>query len=474
MVTLPQGPGLSIAGERRTAARTLAVIDPATASPFIEVPCAEAADVTAAVAAAAAAAPDWAAVPVAERGAAVTALAEVIADHLDELADLLTHEQGKPLDRARGEIESGIRFLTTVTGFELADEVLRSGPDEEIVLQRVPVGVVGAITAWNYPMLLAAWKLGPALYAGNPVVLKPSPYTPVATLRLGELAQSVLPPGVVQVLSGDDRTGQALVADERVRKISFTGSQRAGRAIMTASGPSLKRLTLELGGNDAGLVLPDAEPSAFAEELFWGAFSNCGQVCAGLKRLYVPQDRLAEYAEALAEVAAGVVVGPGTQPGVDIGPVQNRPQLERVRTLLADSVADGAEVAYSGPIPDRPGYWHPVTVVVAHDDSQPIVAEEQFGPVLPVLGYGTVDEAVERANSTSFGLGSSVWSPDEEQATAVADRLVAGTVWVNQHPMLSADVPFGGVRQSGIGVESSRAGLLAYTDTRVRRVRHRG
>ena len=354
---------------------------------------------------------------------------------------------------------------------ELPVEVVRDDVDERIEIHRVPVGVVGAITAWNYPLLLALWKIGPGLVAGNPVIVKPSPYTPVATLRLGELAQQVLPPGVLQVLSGGDELGRALTTHPLVSKISFTGSERTGKAIMAAAAPTLKRLTLELGGNDAGIVLDDVDPAAIAADLYWGGLSNCGQVCAGLKRLYVPERLASGIEDALAGVAATIVVGDGTRDGVDMGPIQNKMQFDRVEALTAAARADGAEVYFRGEAPAGPGYFHPVTLVRRAADDMALVAEEQFGPVLPVLTYRTVDEAVARANDSDLGLGASVWSGDEDRAVGVAAQLEAGTVWVNQHPMLSPDVPFGGVKQSGLGVESSLYGLLAYTDISVLRVK---
>ena len=301
--------------------------------------------------------------------------------------------------------------------------------------------------------------------------MKPSPFTPLSTLRLGEIAQEVLPPGVVQVLAGGDELGRRLTTHPGIGKISFTGSVTTGKAIMAAAAATLKRVTLELGGNDAGIVLHDVDPRTVAADLYAAGLSNCGQVCAGLKRLYVPVSRIDDYAEALAEVAAQVVVGNGLDEGVDMGPVQNAQQLAKVERLLDDSLSRGAEVTFRGEAPSGPGYWHPVTLVRAVADDVPVVAEEQFGPVLPILGYDTVDEAVSRANGTPYGLGASVWSPDIEKAPAVARRLRAGSVWNNTHPNLSPDVPFGGIKESGLGVESGPEGLLAYTDASVLRIR---
>ena len=409
--------------------------------------------------------------PLAQRQDHLLSLVAVVREHVDELAMLVTLEQGKPLANARGEINSGLAVLRAIRRRWTCRSRWSRRRGRRIEIHRVPVGVVGAITAWNYPLLLALWKIAPALVAGNPVIVKPSPYTPVATLRLGELAQQVLPPGLLQVLSGGDELGRALTTHPLVSKISFTGSERTGKAIMAASAPTLKRLTLELGGNDAGIVLDDVDPAAIATDLYWGGLSNCGQVWAGLKRLYVPERLAADLEAALAEVAATVVVGDGTRNGVDMGPIQNKMQFNRVEALTAAARADGAEIYFRGDAPGGPGYFHPVTLVRRATDEMALVAEEQFGPVLPVLSYRDLDEAVARANASDLGLGASVWSSDEDRAVEVSGRLQAGTVWVNQHPMLSPDVPFGGVKQSGLGVESSRYGLLGYTDISVLRVK---
>jgi len=240
---------------------------------------------------------------------------------------------------------------------------------------------------------------------------------------------------------------------------------------MQSAGAGLKRLTLELGGNDAAIVMPDADPEAIAEDLFWAAFSNCGQVCAGLKRLFVPESLAADVGDALAAVVASTVVGPGNDPRSEIGPIQNQAQLERVRALLADAEARGGDPLFVGDAPEGPGYFHPVTLVRGAAEGAALVDEEQFGPVLPILTYGSVEEAVERANATEYALGGSVWGADPEAAAAVAERLEAGSVWVGQHPGMGPDLPFGGLKQSGIGVEGSELGLAAFTDVKVVNVR---
>ncbi|HSV38885.1 MAG TPA: aldehyde dehydrogenase family protein [Nocardioidaceae bacterium] len=465
-------PDLFIGDEAASTSSRVEVVNPATAKPFVDVPNADPGHLDRAVDVAKRAAKLWRVTPLEERQAYVRQMVAVVRENLDELVLLLTLEQGKPLAKARGEIESGLRYCEGYAQMQIPTEVVRDDSSERIEINRSPLGVVAAITAWNYPLLLALWKIGPALVAGNTVIVKPSPYTPVATLRLGELLQGVLPTGVLQVLAGGDDLGRAITSHPGINKISFTGSVATGKAIMASAAGTLKRLTLELGGNDAGVVLDDADPTAIASDLYWGALSNCGQVCAGLKRLYVPERLAGDIADALADVAATVRVGDGLEDGIDMGPIQNKQQFDKVSALVADAERSGADVFFRGDAPAGPGYFHPVTLVRNITDAVPLAFEEQFGPVLPVLTYTDLDDVVERANASDLGLGASVWSSDEARAVQVADRLEAGTVWVNQHPMLSPDTPFGGVKQSGLGVESSLHGLLAYTDITVLRVKH--
>jgi acyl-CoA reductase-like NAD-dependent aldehyde dehydrogenase len=461
-------PGLTIAGRVCGAGTTLPVVDPSTGAPFVEVPAASTAQLDEAVAAANVAFPDWRDTPVGRRQQLVHAIKDRVLAHLDELALLITMEQGKPLAKARGEIQAGLRQVDYFGGLELDPvEVLKDDETGRVEVRRAPLGVVGAITVWNYPFLVAMFKMVPALVAGNVVIIKPSPFTPVVTLRLGEVVQDVLPPGVVQVVAGGDELGRALTEHPGVHKISFTGSVETGKRVMASAAGTVKRVTLELGGNDAGIVLDDADPAAVGADLFWAGFSNGGQVCAALKRLYVPASRFDAICEAVAAEAATVVVGPGLQDGVTAGPVQNAPQLERVRGLTEDAVRRGGDAFFRGEVPDGPGYWFPTTLLRGVAEGVPLVDEEPFGPVLPILTYTDVDDAVARANATDYGLGASVWSPDLDRAAAVGARLVAGSVWVNQHPVVTATVPFGGAKQSGIGVEGSRHGLHGYTDLRV-------
>jgi acyl-CoA reductase-like NAD-dependent aldehyde dehydrogenase len=390
-----------------------------------------------------------------------------IRENAGELAELLTREQGKPLPKAKSEIDAALFFAGSFAEMDLGPEIIRETESQKIEIHYRPVGVVGAIAAWNYPLLLSIWKLAPALVAGNAVVVKPSPFTPVSTLRVGELIADIFPPGIVNVVSGGDDLGRWMTAHEGINKISFTGSIETGKHVMRSAAGNLKRVTLELGGNDAGIVLDDVDPSKIAEELFWAAFSNCGQVCAGLKRLFVPARMEEAIAQALANYASNVKVGGGFEDGVQVGPIQNRPQYDRLRGLVQDTKASGASIFFQGNIPQGPGYFVPITLVRGARPGSRIVDEEPFGPILPIISYETEDEAIALANDTAYGLGASVWAKDTDRAALVAARLEAGSRWVNQHPAMAPDVPFGGIKQSGVGVECSRLGLREYTDAQV-------
>jgi len=449
-----------------TAAATCPVFDPATGRACGHVPVTTPAQLDDALAAAVRAQPAWAADEAARRQALATA-ADRLDGAVDELAALLTAEQGKPLRSAASEVRGAAHWLRAYAAVALTEEPLAEAAPARVSVGQRPLGVVAAITPWNFPLLLAAWKLAPALLAGNAVVVKPSPETPLTTLRMEELLRDVLPPGVLAVVSGDGALGAALVAHPAVRKVSFTGSTETGRAVAAAAAPGLKRVTLELGGNDAAIVLDDADPAAIAEELFWSAFENCGQVCAAVKRLFVPRRLAGALTDALAELAAGVRVGPGRDPDVQLGPLCTRAQLRHVTALVDDALARGARAAAGGRALDGPGSFFAPTILTGAPDDARVVAEEQFGPVLPILVYETVEEAVARANATSFGLCGSVWGGDVERAHQVARRLECGSAYVNSHGGITPYQPFGGIKDSGLGVEQGRLGLQAYGDVRV-------
>lgn len=444
-------------------AGTMAVIDPATATPFAEAPEASPADLDRAISAARAAFPGWAATPHAERAALIAALADAVERHADDFAPLLTREQGKPLAEARREVMGLATWLRAAAGMALPVTVHEDSPARYCETRHVPIGVVAAIAPWNYPLLLAAFKLGPALVTGNCVVLKPSPFTPLTSLKLGELAQSILPPGVLNVVSGGDALGPWLTAHPGIDKIAFTGSTATGKRVMASAAETIKRITLELGGNDPAIVMHDVDPARLAPALFWAAFGNAGQVCLATKRLYVHAAVYDEVRDALVAYAAGVTVGSGIAPGTQIGPINNRVQHDRLIALIEDCRAHGYRFACGGEVPDGPGYFLAPTIIDNPPESARIVQDEQFGPILPMMSFTDNDDAVHRANASPYGLGASIWAGDPDAAWALGQRIASGNVWVNESRPLSPLVPFAGHGQSGFGVENGIEGLLEYT-----------
>jgi len=333
-----------------------------------------------------------------------------------------------------------------------------------VELHRNPIGVVGSITPWNWPLSIAIWHIVPAIRTGSAVVIKPSPLTPLSTIRMVEILNGVLPKGLINVVAGGNELGQWMSEHPGIGKMVFTGSTATGRKVMAASAETLKRLTLELGGNDAGIVLPDADPKAIAEGLFWGAFINNGQTCAALKRLYVPEMLHDEIAAELVAFAGKVKVGNGLDEDSILGPVQNAMQFKKVKDLVDDAVANGATVLMGGnPDPDQSGFFYPVTILTDVVDGMRIVDEEQFGPVLPIIRYNNVEDALARANASENGLGGSVWASDRVKAKDVAVQLECGSAWINAHGMVQPNVPFGGVKSSGLGIEFGVDGLKEYT-----------
>ncbi|WP_158883766.1 aldehyde dehydrogenase family protein [Amycolatopsis anabasis] len=456
--------------ERDTSQERIGVEDPATGAVFAEVPVCSPAELDRTAGAAAAAAPGWARLSLQDRRKALLACGRTLAAHRDELAGLLTREQGKPLRGALGEIGLAADWFGHTAELGLEPERLVDEPGAEITLERVPHGVVAALAPFNFPIILAVTKLAPALLAGNTAILKPSPLTPLSSLRMVELLREVLPPGVLAAVTGGAGPGAALCAHPAVRLISFTGSIPVGREIARHAAAEFKRVVLELGGNDPAIVLPGADVDGIADALFDRALENSGQFCAAIKRIYVSHAQRADLVDALAARARNTVVGPGAEPATDLGPLAGRAQRDRVHELVTEARRAGARVVTGGRLPAGPGYFYPPTVVTDLPEGTRLETTEQFGPVIPVLGYSTVDEAVARANATEFGLGASVWG-DERNARGVADALDCGTVWINTHGDLRPTVPFGGARCSGTGVEYGYWGLLEYTRIKVRNVR---
>lgn len=445
-----------------TSGTTREVTDPATGELVGAAPVSAPADVEGAVARAVGAQRAWAARSDGERRQTLLDLADAVDRSAEALALVLTHEQGKPLNgpNARFEVGACASWLRATAALDLPTETVLDDESGHAELSYRPVGTVGVITPWNWPMMIAIWQIAPALRMGNTVVAKPSEHTTLSGLALATVLNDVLPAGVLEVVTGGGDIGDALVRRPEVGKIMFTGSTATGSKIIAASAGTITRLTLELGGNDAGIVLPDVDPGEIAEGLFWGAFINTGQTCAALKRLYVHDDIYDAVVQALAEFAATMPMGVGTDEANVLGPLQNEMQFDVVDTLVEDARARGARVVLGGdPDRDRPGYFYPTTLVADIDDDAPLVQKEQFGPALPIVRFSDVDKVVAAANGVDDGLGASVWSADRDAAVAVAGRLQAGTVWINSHGGVHPFVPFGGSKRSGYGLEFGVEGL---------------
>jgi acyl-CoA reductase-like NAD-dependent aldehyde dehydrogenase len=456
-----------IDGERATSAEWLDVINPATGEAFARAPSAGRAELDRAVAAARRAAADWRERSFDERRAAIGRMAQVLRDREAELAELLTLEQGKPLAQSRAEVTRAATQAEGMARIAIEPEILLEDDSRRIELRYYPLGVVGIITPWNAPINLAAGPLTSALYTGNAAILKPSPYTPLTTLRLGELLKDAFPRGALNVLAGGDELGQWMTAHAGIDKISFTGSVESGKKVMASAAGTLKRVTLELGGNDAAIVLDDVDPQTVAPKLFFAAFVNSGQVCMAIKRIYAHERIYDALCDALAAEARKAKVGSGLEPGVELGPIQNKEQYDRLVRLLEDTRRSGARILAGGEVPGGAGYFLPPTLVANIDEESRLVREEQFGPIVPILKYRDVEDAVRRANDTRYGLSGSVWSRDIARAAAIAARLEVGTAWVNQHRATLATVPFGGAKESGIGRQYSALGLKSYMEPRV-------
>lgn len=461
---------LVINGQSISTDGTFEVLNPSDGRVVGAAPKATVAQLDDAVSAAQTAYVTWSKTDDATRQKACIAIADTLRDHAEELAQLLTQEQGKPLNGmgSRYELGGAEAWARYTAGLELPVKILQDNNQGRVELHRKPVGVVGSITPWNWPLMIAIWHIVPAIRTGNTVVIKPSPLTPLSTIRMIELLNTVLPAGVLNCVTGENEIGAAMSSHPGIAKMVFTGSTETGKKIMAGAAATLKRLTLELGGNDAGIVLPDCDPRQIAEGLFWGAFINGGQTCAALKRLYVHEDIYEDVCREMTSFAASVKVGDGLSEDSILGPVQNRMQYQKVKDLVEDAKGRGGRILIGGDSDDNaPGNFYPVTLVADLNNGDRLVDEEQFGPALPIIKYSDVDEVIRRANDNPNGLGGSVWGRDIEKAKKVASQLECGSVWINKHGAIQPNIPFGGVKGSGLGVEFAEEGLVEYTTIQV-------
>ena len=442
----------------------LEVLNPATEQVVGRVPSCGKEELDSAVAAARRAFTQWKKTTAEERQQVVQGIAAAIKENADELYRLLTSEQGKPHAQAQQEIY-GAAGLAAAQSTLTLDDVINQDDDTRLSrTRRVPVGVVGGIVPWNFPIMMAIQKIVPALVAGCTIVLKPSPFTPLTTLRVAELIKDVVPAGTVNIITGEDTLGPLITEHPDIDKITFTGSTATGKKIMEGASGDLKRITLELGGNDASIVLPDADVQKVAEQLFWSSFSNAGQVCIAAKRIYIHEDIYDDLSKAIADYAKTVVVGDGSQQGTGVGPIQNKKQYERVLDLIQDAKDNGYKFLTGGDKdPSGTGYYVPITILDNPPEDARIVAEEQFGPVMPLMKFESVDEVIERANNSEYGLAGAVWTKDTDKGVEIAEQLETGTVWINEFMQLSPFAPFGGHKQSGFGAEYGIDGLKEFT-----------
>ena len=455
-----------IAGRLVNSAQQDNVINPALGKPFATCARGTTEQLNEAVSAAAQAFKTWRK-DEALRRQKLNECAAAIQAHTQDIATLLVQEQGKPTTAAMAEVFGASMWFSYFANLQIEPEVLQDDAEKRIQVVHKPLGVVAAITPWNFPVILMAWKLAPAFLAGNTVVAKPSPFTPLSSLLLGDILKDILPAGVLSVIAGDGPLGAQLASHPQVRKISFTGSVATGKKVMGYAVDDLKRVTLELGGNDPAIVLDDVDPNAIVDGLFWGAFQNSGQICSAIKRIYVHEKVYDPIVAGLVERARSARVGNGMDPDTQLGPINNQMQLDKVMGMVDDAKKQGAKIETGGQRLDSPGYFYPPTIVTNAHAGMKLVDEEQFGTALPIIKYSKLDDAMEQANNTHYGLGASVWTGNAKRGEELIQEIESGTGWVNQHLDLTPSTPFGGCKWSGLGYENGKWGYEEFTELQV-------
>ncbi|KAF2100305.1 aldehyde dehydrogenase [Rhizodiscina lignyota] len=454
-------------GQNRLAKSVHNGVNPSTAEKLWDVPIATEQDLEDAIASARKVFPSWSQTPIDKRRELLKKYGETIMQYEEEFTTLLGKENGKPQLFANGEVKAMSLWLGWHLKLEIPEETFED--DDKVIKTRyMPLGVCGAICPWNYPLLLSLGKIVPAVLTGNTIIVKPSPFTPYTSLKLIELAQEVFPPGVVQVIGGNDKLGASMTTHPGIDKISFTGSIPTGKKVMEACAKTLKRVTLELGGNDATIILPDVDVEKVAPEVAMGAFQNSGQVCVATKRIYIHESIYQPFLDAMVRFTKSIKVGGYDEEGVLLGPIQNSMQYEKVKGYFNDTKVNGYKFAVGQPdVAAGKGFFVQPTIIDNPPEDSKIVQEEPFGPIVPAMPYSDLEDAIARANNTLTGLGATVWGKDVEAAEKVAFRLEAGSVWVNSYEKPTPQALFGGVKQSGLGGEWGKTGLLAYLNPHV-------